>query len=104
MKMKSNQTGAATLLGKIVLGVLVAIVAAGALYGVQRLRPAGIAASVPQVQGVVESSNQKQSTTVATVVQPLPSGTATTSGGCRITVVVLPWNATLGLMYANGGR
>lgn len=96
MSSKHKQTGKATLGGKLVLAALIAVVLGGGLFYVQRLRPAGLAASVAQVQGVVETN------TVARAKAPAIVPTNVTVAGCRVTILTIPWNAVMGLMFANG--
>jgi outer membrane protein OmpA-like peptidoglycan-associated protein len=91
--------------GNIIVAAIVAAIVAGSLYGVQRLRPAGVAASVPNVQGVTDSTGGTPPVQQARVaVAPLPTGTTSSAGGCQWNIIVLPWNANMGLMYAVGGR
>ena len=104
MKTYKNQSGAATLLGKLVLATLAALVIVGALYAIQHLRPAGVAATVPQVQGVTEAGATPSSQEAKVAVATLPTGAASSTGGCQVNMIVLPWNANMGLMYAVGGR
>lgn len=104
----NNQPGGATRLGKFVIAAVVACVLVGILYVVQSMRPAGQAASVPEVRGVTEAvggTPPAQVAKVAVAQQPLPTqGVASSVGGCRVNILTIPWNATMGLMYANGGR
>lgn len=105
-KCKFKQYGKATLMGKMVMAALAAVVIVGGLWAVQNLRPAGQAASIPEVRGVTESVGGNQPAQVANVaIQPLPiAGVAGSAGGCRVSLITIPWNATMGLQYANGGR
>lgn len=105
MMNKHRQVGAATVFGKALLAVLVAVVIGVGLYSVQRFRPAGPAASIPQVQGVKESEDTAVSTNSVVPVRALPTAGITSSvKGCSVSILTIPWNATMGLMYANGGR
>jgi len=103
---KYRQTGAVTVLGKVVLATLAAAVLGIGLYSVQRFRPAGPAASVPQVQGVMEANPNEVPSTLANVaIRALPTtGVTSTVRGCKVNILTIPWNAVMGLMYANGGR
>lgn len=100
--MKSNQYGKATPLGMGIAAVVV-----GGLYGLQRLRPAGQAASVPTaVEAIVNTAPVFPAQAVAMKVlrDALPSGTvAPTNSSCRVNVLTIPWNGTMGLQFANGG-
>lgn len=94
-----------TLAGMIVVSVLFATAVFGGLLALQRFRPAGQAASVPDVRGVTELDGENHPAQVTAVaLQPLPSGVVSSVGGCRVNVLTIPWNATMGLQYANGGR
>lgn len=106
--MKLNQFGKATPLGMGLAAVAVAAVFIGGLYGLQRLRPAGQAASVPTaVEAVVNNAPaffQHGGVPVKVAQAPLPSGNvAGANGSCRVNVLTIPWNGTMGLQYANGG-
>lgn len=93
-----------TFKGKLFSAALIAVVVVGGLWAYQQLRPAGQASSVPDVQGVSEDAGSRQAAAPVVALQPLPSGVVSSVGGCRVNVLTIPWNATMGLMYANGGR
>lgn len=103
---KNRQAGKATKAGLAVLLILAFAVIFGGLFAIQRFRPAGPAASIPQVQGVVETGGPADSVPKSTVaLRPLPSAGVTSAvKGCRVNLLTIPWNAAMGLMYANGGR
>lgn len=102
---KNRQIGAVTVLGKVVIATVAAVAIGVALYSVQRFRPAGLAASVPQVQGVAETDTAPQPTNSVVTLRPLPTAGITSAvKGCSVNLLTIPWNATMGLMYANGGR
>ncbi len=106
--MKSNQFGKTTPLGMGLIAIIAAAVLIGGLYGLQRLRPAGQASSVPTaVEAVVNSAPaqyQHGGVPIKVAQAPLPSSNvAGANGSCRVNVLTLPWNGTMGLQYANGG-
>lgn len=104
---KSKQRGFLGLgtTGMALVAIVAAAVAVVGLYSAQRLRPAGVAASVPQVQGVTEQVGGTQPVQQAPVaIAALPSAVKSSVGSCQLNVIILPWNATMGLHYAVGGR
>lgn len=104
--MKARQQGKVTPLGMGVIALSITGVAFGGLYAIQRLRPAGQEAAVPNVEAVVSSAPIHQSAPAATQVAVPPPPTtnvAGSNGSCRVNLLTIAWNGTIGLQYANGG-
>src|SRR5271167_173954 len=105
MSFRNKQGGAITKLGIGVLAIVAGAVVFGGLYAVQRLRPSGQAASVAEVRGVTGDDREASNTAPTVAIQGAPSSVVSTSAGnCEVNILTIPWNATMGLMYANGGR
>ncbi len=106
--MRAWQHGGLSKTGMILLAAIATAMVVGGLYAVQRFRPAGPAATVPQVSGVSEAPPAPvpapQAPKTTPVALPAQSGKVSTSSGCKVKLLTIPWNGTMSLLYANGGR
>ena len=106
--MRNSQSGKVTPLGIGLIAVAAGAVVFGGLFGLQRLRPAGIAAAVPAVE-VLAASNVAQfqhggAPVKVAVVPPPSTNVAGGNGSCQVNVLTIPWNGTMSLQYAIGGQ
>lgn len=109
---KQSNPGDLSLKGKITIGLIGAAILAGVAFGVGNFFPdlipqrKVVAAAVPNVQSVGGEVKKAERTVSDTAMaQYMHGGTSRiVQAGCKVELLTIPWNATMGLMFANGGQ
>lgn len=85
--------------GLLVVGLLV-----GGLYGASNFLPAnGTASFVPTANGALGTFDEKGASTAGTATVTMPTETPVQASSSPFRLLVIPWNAQAGALFANGG-